>query len=121
MIKFFFLNQAKKLQSFTITRRQQKNLFKITFAREKRETKRLVRKYYKRNLDKLNSKIQEILIDLKFRGDFRPKSTSSTMVQLRKAVQGNSLADFTKVMSNRRMWRNVPDNRFKSRKNFLMQ
>ncbi|XP_065058978.1 uncharacterized protein LOC135686636 [Rhopilema esculentum] len=112
--------KAQKLQSFTITRRQQKNLFKITFAREKRETKRLVTKYYKRNLDRLNGKIQEILIDLKFRGDFRPTSRSNTMVQLKKAVQRNSLADFTKVMSNRRMWRNVPFNRFISRKNFLL-
>lgn len=112
-------HKDKKLQSFVITRRQQKDLFKITYRNEAKEAKRLVTKYYKINWQPLRKKIKEILVDLKYRGDFRPKRSTQAMKKLKNAVKKNSLADLKNVMGSRALWRNVPYDRFLRRKNYL--
>ncbi len=114
-----FFEQAEKLQGFTITTSQQKNLFKITYSRQEKEAKRLVQKYYKIKWNSLQLKIQEMFVDLKFRGDFRPRRQSAAMKGLKKAAKQNSLAELKKVMSKRANWRNVPYDRFRRRRNYV--
>ena len=86
-----------KKDDFELTREQQKKLFEITYAREEAETKRLVKKYFDVEWATLQSKIQQILVDLKFRGDFLPTSTSEGQRALKAAVEANDLEAFKKV------------------------
>eukprot|EP00794_Sanderia_malayensis_P007036 gene7035-7825_t len=111
--------RSAKLNNYVITRKQQKKLFEISYARQERETARLVRKYYKKNYNHLQKKIQEILVDLKFRGDFRPRRRSAAMRGIKSAVLKNSIPELKKVISNRRIWKNVPYDRFARRKNYI--
>ena len=76
-------------------------------------------KYYKIQWNPLKKKIKEILVDLKYRGDFRPTRHTEAMKQLKAAVKKNSIADLKTVMGSRKLWRNVPYDRFKRRKNYL--
>ena len=100
----YFLQNLKKnstgnetLDEFELTREQQKKLFEITYAREEAETKRLVKKYFNIEWKKLHPKIQQILVDLKFRGDFRPTSKAKGQKALKAAVEANDLEKFKKV------------------------
>ena len=112
------LLQNEALQSFVLTRSQQKGLFVKTYRRQERETKRLVKKYYKMEWKSIQKKIREVLVALKFRGDLRPYRSYGTMGALKRAVLKNSLLDFKKVISKRSLWRNVPYDRFRRRKLF---
>ena len=103
----FMLQNLKKnstgnetLDEFELTREQQKKLFEITYAREEAETKRLVKKYFNIEWKKLHPKIQQILVDLKFRGDFRPTSKAEGQKALKAAVEANDLEKFKKVFLN---------------------
>ena len=80
-----------------ITGLQQKNLFKISYGRQEAEAKRLTQKYYKTNWNSLNSKMQQILVDLKFRGDLRPTSSAAGQRALAKAVEENNMQKFKEV------------------------
>eukprot|EP00112_Aurelia_sp_Birch-Aquarium-sp1_P004175 Seg1473.4 transcript_id=Seg1473.4/GoldUCD/mRNA.D3Y31 product="hypothetical protein" protein_id=Seg1473.4/GoldUCD/D3Y31 len=121
-----FLQNLKKnstgnetLDEFELTREQQKKLFEITYAREEAETKRLVKKYYNIEWKRLHPKIQQILVDLKFRGDFRPTSKAEGQRALKAAVEANDLEEFKKVMANKKYWKHVPKDRFERRNKFL--
>ena len=111
--------QKEKLQAFTITRRQQKKLFVIAYAEQEKETKRLVSKYYHRKWSAIHSKIQQVLVDLKFRGDFRPGRRSQAMNAVKAAVLANSISAFKKAISKRSFWKNVPYDRFRRRVAFM--
>ena len=89
--------QKLKKEDFELTREQQKKLFEITYAREEAETKRLVKKYFNIEWEKLHPKIQQILVDLKFRGDFLPTSKAEGHKALKAAVEANDLEAFKKV------------------------
>ena len=91
------LPQKNHLNNVEITERQQKELFKISYAREEAEAKRVTTKYYKTNWKSLNPKIQEILIDMKYRGDLRPTSSSAAQKALKAAVKENNLQKFKQV------------------------
>eukprot|EP00794_Sanderia_malayensis_P007222 gene7222-8030_t len=107
------------LQGVTITGQQQKSLFKISYGRQEAEAKRLVNKYYKTNWSSTNSKIQQVLTDMKYRGDLLPRSNKAGQKALKKAVEANSVAEVKKVISNRNYWKNVPKDRFQRRVDFL--
>ena len=107
------------MQSVVITRRQQKRLFQITYRQEAKEAKRLVNKYYKIKWGPLRKKIKDVLVDLKYRGDFRPTRSTETMKKLKAAVKRNSLRDLQKLMGDEDLWPNVPYDRFKRRRDYL--
>ena len=113
------LLQDNNLKNTIITRLQQKELFKITYRNEAKEAKRLVNKYYKISWGPLYKKIKEILVDLKYRGDFRPRSKRQAMGLLRAAVKSNSLRYLKRVMGTKRLRRNVPKYRFIARRDYL--
>jgi len=110
-----------KLQNIQISGPQQKKLFKISYARQEAEAKRLTTKYYKTNWSSLNPKIQQIVTDMKFRGDLRPTSSSAAQKALEAAVKENNLQKFKEVLSNKKYWKNVPKDRFDRRVKFLEQ
>lgn len=96
-------------------------MFEISFDREAAEVKRICTKkdvqakYGKCDWDKLNPAIKEILVDLKFRGDYTP----NTRKLLQKHVADNNLEELAKVIQNEDNWKKVPANRFKSRSKFI--
>ena len=78
-----------------------------------------MKRYYKIEWDPLQEKIKEILVDLKYRGDFRPTKSTKAMQDLKQAVKKNSLAKLKKLMGTRTLWRKVPYDRFKRRKDYV--
>jgi peptidoglycan hydrolase-like protein with peptidoglycan-binding domain len=112
------------LLDFHITPAAQKTLFEGTYADEAKETKRIctskaVEKLYgKCDWDKLDTRIKQMLVDLKYRGDY----TSTTRKKIQKHVAKNDFAKFKKEMLDSGYWEGthgVPKDRFKLRKEFL--
>ena len=109
------------LLDFQITPLVQKGLFAISYAEESDQVYRIctrkdvVDKYGECNWDKMNQKIKEILIDLKFRGDY----TSDSRGYVQEAASDNDLKEFKSVMGDRKIWVKVPQARFEARKEYL--
>jgi len=112
---------ANKLQAFEIGTDAQVKLFDISYAAEFAEVKRISGKedtkkaYGAVDWDKTDPAIQDVIIDLKFRGDYT--SASRTMVQ--KYLATNDLEHLAAVLSKRENWPNVPQDRFNRRKDFI--
>ena len=114
---------AHKLEKYEITQQQQVKLFDISYKEEEAETKRLCvkadveAKYGKCNWLTLDSAIKQILVDLKFRGDY----TGGTRKFLQKHVVANDTREFLKALSDRSNWLllRVPQDRFQRRVSFF--
>lgn len=114
---------TNKLDKFEITQQVQVKLFDISYKEEEAETRRLCTKadveakYGKCNWATLGSAIKQILVDLKFRGDY----TGSTRKFLQKHVVANDSKEFLKALSDRSNWMllRVPQDRFQRRVNFF--
>lgn len=112
-----------KLDKFEITQQVQVKLFNISYKEEEAETKRLCTKadveakYGKCNWMTLDSAIKQILVDLKFRGDY----TGGTRKFLQKHVVANDTKEFLKAISDRTNWLQlrVPQDRFQRRITFF--
>lgn len=115
--------EKNSLGDFEITQQSQLKLFNISYAEEESEAKRLcskpdvVEKYGKCDWSSLNPAIKEILVDLKFRGDY----TGSTRKIIQKHVSNNDINGLLSVLSERKNWLNplVPQDRFQRRIQFL--
>lgn len=109
------------LLDFQISPDGQKKLFKISYDLEEADVKRIcakkdvVLKYGKTDWDSLNSRIKDVVVDLKFRGDY----TGSSRKLIQKAIADNNLDEFKKAMIDKSNWSSVPEDRFKRRKKFL--
>lgn len=109
------------LQDFEISKAGQKTLFVRTYLQLKADVQRICRKadvvakYGECNWPTLNPAIIDILVDLRFRGDF----TGGARSRLQKFVVANDLAGFASVMLDAACWVQVPKDRFKRRANFL--
>lgn len=104
-----------------ITPEQQNKLFQITYDFMESDCIRIcnksdvVEKYGATDWNTLNSKIKDVVIDLRFRGDYTPESR--TFIQ--KFIADNNLDGFTKVMLDKSKWQNVPVDRFNRRVQYL--
>ncbi len=105
----------------TITHDQQKQLFSITYQAIENDTRRLACKddvtaaYGETNWDTLLTPIKEVLVDLRYRGDYTP--ASRRLIQAH--VADNDLEAFYQKLSKRSLWPNVPEDRFNRRVNYL--
>ncbi len=110
--------EENDLEDFEITLAQQSALFDIEYARQEADTKRLATKadvtraYGATDWDNLNATIKEVLVDLRFRGDYTP----SCRRFLQTCVAANDLAAFTVELADRQRWPDVPKDRFDRRK-----
>ena len=108
------------LENFELINESQLALFGIEYQRQADDTKRLATKadvteaYGRTDWDALNPVIREVLIDLRFRGDYTP----SCRKFLQKHVAANALAAFVVEIGNRDRWPNVPQDRFDRRKRY---
>jgi len=114
---------TNKLEKFEITQQAQVKLFNISYKEEEAETKRLCtkkdveKKYGKCNWDKLNTAIKQVLVDLKFRGDY----TGNTRAFIQKHVVANDTKEFLKALKDRTNWVRplVPQDRYQRRIDFF--
>lgn len=117
--------QAKKyLQLYTLpqlTAAQELSLFAIEYNRLANDTKRIAtkrdvcEKYGVTDWKNLNSKIKDVLIDLRYRGDYTPQ----TRTFLQRSVAENDFEKFSALMADRNNWPNVPLQRFNARMDYL--
>lgn len=109
------------LLDFELTLDAQKKLFKISYDYEAKEVKRICEKsgtksvYGNTDWVKLDSRIKDITIDLKFRGDYTPNARKF----LQKTIVDNNLDTFKKEIVKKSNWSNVPEDRFNRRKRFI--
>ena len=95
----------------------------ISYNDESAETKRICtldrieKKYGKCDWDNIDSKIKEVTVDLKFRGDY----TEETRKNVQPHIVKNDVKEFTKVMQDKSKWSNVPQDRFDRRVSFLLK
>ena len=98
-----------------------KKLFDITYKEEAAEAKRIATKsdvekaYGKTDWNKLNDAIKDVVVDLKYRGDYKSK----TRKKIQAAIAANDLKRFTELMSDRDYWVKqigAPEDQFERRK-----
>ncbi|HQC98557.1 MAG TPA: hypothetical protein PK306_22905 [Aquabacterium sp.] len=112
---------TNKLEKFEISKLGQRLLFDRTYAAILADVKRicakvdLVDKYGAFEWAKLDPAIAEILVDLRFRGDYTPESRKF----LQPLVVKNDLVGFAAAMKKAANWVGVPLDRFKRRHEFL--
>jgi uncharacterized protein (TIGR02594 family) len=107
----------------TITHEQQKALFAIVYEAHKKDVVRIsskddvVAKYGSTDFDKQHPAITDILVDLRYRGDYHSRSR----VFIQKAAADNDLKKFAQLMSDSKWLTDfgVPKGRFAARKKFI--
>jgi hypothetical protein len=103
-----------------LTPDQQKSLFENMYGDMEKDIQRIsakedtVKAYGAVCWDKLDPKIKESLIDLRFRGDYH--TTSRKFLQ--KAVADNDVEAFKKEYTNAQNWASVPPARLKARQDY---
>lgn len=114
--------EDNNLGEFEISMESQEKLFSKVYDEIERDVKRICEKsdcvetYGAVNWNELSPKIRDILIDLRYRGDYTPDSRR----RIQKFVADNDLAGFTKELTNPTRWVNVPEDRFTRRSQFLL-
>ncbi|XOZ32990.1 hypothetical protein ACMDCT_12305 [Halomonadaceae bacterium KBTZ08] len=109
------------LLDFEISPKGQLQLFEQVYGEYVERAKRLsltnryAKKYKKTEWGSLNPKIKNVLVDLTYRGDYRP----DTMKFLQKHVSNNDFSKFKIELEKRGNWSNVPENRFQARVSYL--
>lgn len=122
-----YKSAGNSISDYEITRKQQYDLFVITYNRLEADVKRIcqkpdtIRVYHpnpnaspEQAWNDIPEKIKEVLVDLRYRGDYTPHARS--LIQ-RHAYSGD-LSSFGQVLSNRTQWSNVPQDRFLRRVRF---
>lgn len=113
-----------ELGDLEITPLQQKKLFLITYDELAGDVKRLclkadvVHKYGATDWPHLDPTIKDVLVDLRYRGDYKP----ATRQKVQGPVARGDLEKFTEVLCNRAYWVDrfgVPRDRFRRRKEYL--
>lgn len=109
--------EENELEDFEITPAAQLKLFMIEYERQTQDTRRLAtkrdvtRKYGPTHWDALHPAIKEVLVDLRFRGDYTPSSRKFLQAQVAK----NDLLAFAKEIGDADRWPNVPADRLDRR------
>ncbi|MDC3956759.1 penicillin-insensitive murein endopeptidase [Polyangium jinanense] len=100
---------------------QQLALFESTYAWHEKDVKRICDKEDCQNIygvvdfKTLHPRILDVLVDLRFRGDYTPASRK----RIQKLVVENDYARFRADLSNRSNWSAVPEDRFDRRSKYL--
>ena len=109
------------LQDFEISMDTQEILFNASYETMSADVQRICNKadcveiYGKVEWDELNVAIKEVLVDLRYRGDYTP--ASRRLIQ--KMVADNDLESFSRTLSNQELWDRVPQDRFDRRAKLL--
>ena len=107
-----------------ISRRQQYDLFNVAYTYLEEDVKRIcqknatIRAYHsdpstspEQAWNDIPAKIKEILVDLRYRGDYTP----SVRQFIQTPAFNGDIAEFGRLLSDRSVWPNVPPDRFNRR------
>jgi hypothetical protein len=112
---------VRENRNLIISPQSQLQLFYISYAFEEKKVKDICAKretstkYGDVNWDSLHQGIKEMLVDLKFRGDYTPEIRT----HIQQYVAQNNLEEFSKIICDKKYWSNVPDDRFNRRCIFM--
>ncbi|CAM2063984.1 hypothetical protein SCOR_01375 [Sulfidibacter corallicola] len=112
---------GNQLEDFEISMESQEILFNLIYDELSKDVQRIcnkpdcVAKYGPVDWTNLHPKIKDVLVDLRFRGDYTPKSR----LLIQKIVSDNHLERFTASLTDQEAWRQVPPDRFQRRVDFL--
>ena len=115
---------AKGLGAIEVAPRQQKALFMLTYKELEGDVIRIctkadvVAKYGALTWEALDLAIRDVLVDLRYRGDY----TGATREKVQSPAVKNSLGAFSRALSNEDYWvaqRGVPRDRFRRRLDYL--
>ena len=110
------------LGDFEIGWDEQLRLFEIEYARLSADTRRIATKadvcrtYGNTDWDALDPVIREVLVDLRYRGDYTP----ATRPFLQEHVARNDRSAFVATVCDPDRWPGVPQDRFRRRRDFCM-
>jgi len=107
----------KKHSNYEISLNEQQNLFSVIYPSYEKEIGSLLEEVW----DKLPKMYQEILIDLKYRGDINKKTKHFLFPAIQKIISGDS-SDFDKIILDKTLWQNLgcDSNRIELRRNLLL-
>ncbi|HHQ4518184.1 TPA: hypothetical protein ACSP2U_000191 [Aeromonas veronii] len=122
--KEYYDSASNDIKRMEISRRQQYDLFNVAYTYLEEDVKRIcqknatIRAYHydpstspEQAWNDIPAKIKEILVDLRYRGDYTPS--------VRKLIQtpafNGDIAEFGRLLSDRSVWPNVPQDRFNRR------
>lgn len=119
--KNYLDSASAEIRKTKITRKQQHDLFIKIYELMKNEVIRISEK--QKNIDEFgelnwtatNNKIQDIAVDLIYRGDY----TALTRLKVQKHICSNNLTKLREVISDQSNWLNVPPDRFNRRAEYL--
>ena len=117
----FIVDQS--LEEFEISIETQEKLFNISYNEMSADVQRICNKpdcikaYGEVNWNNLNAAIKEVIVDLRYRGDYTPASRKL----IQKMVAKNDIEQFILTLSNRELWGQVPEDRFNRRVNFCQK
>ena len=109
------------LTGVEITRAQQKALFAASYAEAEADVERIcdkkdvVEKYGRTHWARLDPKVRDVLVDLRFRGDYTPAARE----RVQPPAVKNDPAGLAGVLADRANWPNVPADRFDRRRAYL--
>jgi hypothetical protein len=115
---------AKGLAAIEVAPKQQKALFMLTYKELEGDVIRIctkadvVAKYGALTWEALDPTIRDVLVDLRYRGDY----TGATREKVQSPAVKNSLSAFSRALLNEDYWvaqRSVPRNRFRRRRDYL--
>lgn len=117
----YLLAAPQNIRKQEITRKQQYMLFTPVYETMKNKVISIseapfnIAHYGTLNWDSINSKIQDMIIDLIYRGDYSP----ATRIYVQRPFVENNISELRSIMSNQSNWQSVPADRFSRRSHYL--
>jgi len=117
----YLKSAPEEIRRQTISRKQQYDLFIPVYKHMKDEFIRIskaqfnIDEYGQLNWTKTDRRIQDIAVDLIYRGDYTP----ITRTYIQKPIIDNNLSKIREVLFDRNRWLSVPADRFNKRKTYL--
>ncbi|MFT4923984.1 MAG: hypothetical protein ACI8WB_000062 [Phenylobacterium sp.] len=111
------------LAEFEISMHSQEVLFHATYEEMVKDVRRICDKpdcvaaYGAVDWDELDIKIKDVMVDLRYRGDYTPRSRK----RIQSLVANNDVGVFTEALLDRDFWLQVPQDRFNRRAAFLQE
>ena len=111
------------LAEFEISIETQEKLFRISYGEMTVDVLRICNKldcvklYGKVDWNELNDVIKDVIVDLRYRGDYTPKSRKL----IQKMVAENDIEQFILILSERELWAQKPEERLNRRVDFLWE
>ena len=106
-----------KLEEFEISMEVQEALFNMTYEEMTADVRRICHKhdcvaaYGNVDWDALDPKIKDLLVDLRYRGDYTP----AVRKRIQQCVASNDVDGIKADLTRRDLWQSVPEDRFKRR------